>query len=262
MVFVSMAADEIFARTAQYKVKYVPSQDPRNSAERENQVPIMSVRHNEDGTTTSYTTRLRNEDGTMTSYTTRLRRRGMHHGTTCLEDALDYKTAVFPADPLPFPVTVATDCSDPEDNMAHPRNRRQPPHIINRIGTLPFESDSSEDGENNLGWDDIRFDDDDDDTPPPNYQRRTQDMTLAEAAEASQLATQEAVQAVGGKLLRPHAKFFIEKGNNRCTIKFNPPVTGRFILLKMYHPSENIDIQGVYAKGFAGPRFFPSVELR
>lgn len=87
-------------------------------------------------------------------------------------------------------------------------------------------------------------------------------MTLAEAAEASQLATQEAVRAVGGELLAPHAKFFIEKGKNRCTIKFDPPVSGRYILLKMYHPSDNIDIQGVFVKGFGGPRFFPSVDLR
>lgn len=238
MVFVSMASDEIFNRTAQYKVKYIESQEPRNSGGRDSRTPIVSVRHHGDGTTTSVPVRRR----VMQRY---------------YQDATDWKTAIFPADPLPFPVTIATDCSDPEDNMAHPGSRRP----INRIGMLPFESDSSEDGENTLGWDDIRFDDDDG-SPPPHYHRRTQDMTLAEAAEASQVATQEAVQAVGGRLLRPHAKFYIEKGKNRCTIKFDPPVTGRYILLKMYHPSENIDIQGVHAKGFAGPRFFPSVELR
>lgn len=245
LVFVAMDTDELFKRTAQYKVKYVQSPEQQSSAaEREGQ-HILSVRHNEDGTTT-----------------TRLHRRIFH---ARLDDAMEYKTAVFPAEPLPFPVTIATDCSEPEDNTTHSRHRRQPP---NRIGTLPFESDGSEDDENILGsWDDMRLDDEEEDTPPPPppppvYQRRAQDMTLAEAAEASQLATQEAVQAVGGKLLRPHAKFFIEKSKNRCTIKFDPPVSGRYILLKMYHPSENIDIQGVYAKGFAGPRYFPSLEMR
>lgn len=236
----SMASDEIFARTAQYKVKYVPTQEPRSAAGRENRTPIVSVRHNVDGTTTAFP----------------VRRRALQHSSQRLEDATDYKTAIFPADPLPFPVTIDTDCSEPEENLERLGTRRP----INRIGQLPFESDSSEDGED-LGWDHIQFDDDED-SPPPIYQRRTQEMTLAEAAEASQLATQEAVQAVGGKLLRPHAKFFIERGKNRCTIRFDPPVTGRFILLKMYHPSENIDIQGVHAKGFAGPRYFPSVELR
>ena len=42
-------------------------------------------------------------------------------------------------------------------------------------------------------------------------------------------------------------------------------MSGRFILLKMWssqHDSSgNIDIQSVIARGFAGPRYFPSVEL-
>lgn len=96
--------------------------------------------------------------------------------------------------------------------------------------------------------------------------RRGESATLAEAAEASQLATQEAVRAVGGGLMAPHARFFIEKDKDRCIIRFDPPVSGRFILLKMWNPhhdpSRNIDIQGVIAKGFAGPRYFPSVDLR
>lgn len=242
MVFVSMESDDILTRTAQYQIQFVSN---HQISERENHVPIVSVRHYDDGTTTSHA---------------RLRRNRIYN--TCL-DTIEYKTAVFPVDPLPFPVTIATDCSDTEDSTHHPRIRRQPHDMI---GVLPFETESSEDGENVMGsWENHRYDDDDDDdddTPPPNYQRRVQDMTLAEAAEASQLATQEAVQAVGGELLAPHAKFFIERGKNRCTIKFDPPVAGRYILLKMYHPSENIDIQGVYVKGFAGPRFFPCVELR
>lgn len=244
MVFVSMASDDIFHRTVQYKVKYIQSQD-FFAAERENRIPIVSVRHHEDGTTRS---RLSRGPRTQTSNVRN-------------EDPIRYKEAVFPVEPLPFPVTIATDCSEPDDHIpSFARSRR--PALPDRFG----ESDSSDDGENPLGmYDDLGFEDDEDgEFTRPSYsrQRRTHDMTLAEAAEASQVATQEAVQAVGGKLLQPHAKFFIEKGKNRCTIKFDPPVTGRFILLKMYHPSENIDIQGVYAKGYAGPRYFPSVDLR
>lgn len=237
MIFVSMESDDIFTRTSQYQVQFVPN---NHILKREDRTPILSIRHNDDGTTTRYA---------------RLRRDRIYN-TSCL-DAMEYKTAVFPVEPLQFPYTIATDRSDTEDSTHHPRIQ-QPP---NRIGALAFEGDSSEDGENALGsW---RYHHVDDyGTPPPNHHRRVEDMTLAEAAEASQLATQEAVQAVGGTLLAPHAKFFIERGKNRCTIKFDPPVTGRYILLKMYHPTDNIDIQGVYAKGFAGPRFFPSVELR
>lgn len=237
MIFVSMESDEIFTRTSQYQVQFVPND---RILKREDRTPIVSIRHNDDGTTTRY------------AYL----RRNRIYNTSCL-DAVECKTAVFPVEPLQFPYTIATDCIDTEDSTHHPRIQ-QPP---NRIGALAFEGDSSEDGENALGsW---RYHHVDDyNTPPPENHRRVEDMTLAEAAEASQLATQEAVQAVGGTLLAPHAKFFIERGKNRCTIKFNPPVTGRYILLKMYHPTDNIDIQGVYAKGFAGPRFFPSVELR
>jgi hypothetical protein len=89
---------------------------------------------------------------------------------------------------------------------------------------------------------------------------------LAEAAEASQFATQEPVRAVGGELMAPHARFFIERDKSKCTVKFDPPVSGRFILLKMWSPhhsaSSNIDIQSVVAKGYAGPRFFPAVQMR
>ncbi len=66
--------------------------------------------------------------------------------------------------------------------------------------------------------------------------------------------------------MAPHAKFSIDNdvGKNVCTIRFEPPVSGTFVLLKMWNPhhdpSKNIDIQSVVVKGFAGPRFFPSVQ--
>ena len=95
---------------------------------------------------------------------------------------------------------------------------------------------------------------------------RGDSISLSEAAEASQLATQEAVRAVGGELMVPCARFNIEKGTTKCIIRFDPPVSGRYLLLKMWNPhlepTGNIDIQGVVAKGFAGPRYVPAVELR
>ncbi|KAK3179389.1 hypothetical protein K4F52_009134 [Lecanicillium sp. MT-2017a] len=91
-------------------------------------------------------------------------------------------------------------------------------------------------------------------------------ISLAEAWDAHASATQDAIRAVGGgSMLAPHARFFIEKKKSKCTIRFDPPVSGRFILLKMWSsqhdPGSNIDIQSVMARGFAGPRYFPSVEL-
>lgn len=222
MVFVSMACDEVLNRTAQYQVQYVPRDDTNTPAER---APVTSVRHNYDGTVVSIS---------------RSRQRRINLNAR-LEEALEHKAAVFPVEPLPFPVTIATDCSDTEESPVPRLLRRQAPPP-NRIGPLPFESDDSEDGENGFApWnDDLGLNDEDSSpppAPPPPVDRDAQDMTLAEAAEASQLATQEAVRAVGGELLAPHAKFYIEKDKNRCTIKFDPPISGRYILLKMYHPT-------------------------
>lgn len=73
-------------------------------------------------------------------------------------------------------------------------------------------------------------------------------------------------QAQAGDLMAPRAKFFIEQGKNKCTIRFDPPVSGRFVLLKTWSPRHrpcgNIDIQSVTVKGFAGPRFFPAQKSR
>ncbi|KAI4247051.1 MAG: hypothetical protein L6R40_001716 [Gallowayella cf. fulva] len=65
-------------------------------------------------------------------------------------------------------------------------------------------------------------------------------------------------------VLVPHAIVFIEKEKSMVSIKFDPPVSGRYILLKLWSPrkDQNIDIQSIIAYGFAGPRFFPAVEFR
>lgn len=155
---------------------------------------------------------------------------------------------------------ITTECSDDEEDLTNPghsafsrRPGRPPPY---RIGSLPFETPDS-DSETNPN--EISL-------PDPHHSS-TSSSSLLEAWEAHDRATQEAVRAVGGgQLLVPHARFFIEKQKSKCTIRFDPPVSGRFILLKMWsshhEPGGNIDIQTVIARGFAGPRYFPSVELR
>lgn len=39
--------------------------------------------------------------------------------------------------------------------------------------------------------------------------------------------------------------------------------SGKYILLKLWSPAkdQNIDIQSIVAHGFAGPRFFPAVQM-
>ncbi|KAJ5736529.1 uncharacterized protein N7483_001654 [Penicillium malachiteum] len=64
--------------------------------------------------------------------------------------------------------------------------------------------------------------------------------------------------------LKPYARFFIEREKSMVTIKFDPPPSGRFILIKLWNPrpDHNLDIQTIIAHGYAGPRFFPSSGFR
>jgi len=207
----------------------------------------MSVRHNGDGSLTTAQARAR-----------RIYEIGLQ------DEDCDYRTAQIPSDfttnAPPFQVTTEfSDSEGDEDGTVPSRRRNEIRSEVRRISGLRFESPDSS-GED---WDssDLLH------TERRLRRRETaSNITLTEAAEASQVATQEAVRAVGGELMAPHARFFIERDKSRCTVRFDPPVSGRFILLKMWSPhhspSGNIDIQSVVAKGYAGPRYFPAVTLR
>ncbi|PBP26581.1 regulator of chromosome condensation (RCC1)-like protein [Diplocarpon rosae] len=253
MVFISMTSDDLLTRTAQYQIQYSPAKPRRSGSQRSNVLPqIVSVRHNDDGTMTTAQARAR-----------RLYNIGLE------DEDCDYRTAQIPSEftenAPPFQVT--TECSDTEDDETPAQSSRH--RTLHRVmGTIRFDdSDSSENDETETPgpWLDnyiVGLD------RSPRLRRRetASNITLAEAAEASQIATQEAVRAVGGELMAPHARFFIERDKSKCTVKFDPPVSGRFILLKMWSPhhssSSNIDIQSVVAKGFAGPRFFPAITMQ
>ncbi|KAF2652346.1 hypothetical protein K491DRAFT_695666 [Lophiostoma macrostomum CBS 122681] len=66
----------------------------------------------------------------------------------------------------------------------------------------------------------------------------------------------------GDGLIAPHANFFIAKHKNKITIKFHPAVSGKFVLLKLWSPTHdgNIDIESVQFHGYSGPRYFPAVQ--
>ncbi|KAF9694866.1 hypothetical protein EKO04_007032 [Ascochyta lentis] len=67
-----------------------------------------------------------------------------------------------------------------------------------------------------------------------------------------------------GNVLAPHARFFIKKNKNKITIKFEPAISGRNILLKLWSPKDsedgNIDIESVQFYGYSGPRFFQATQ--
>lgn len=256
----TMRQDEVLKRTAQYQIQYAPtareapwnSSDDRVLPERDIR-QILSIRHHVDGSTST--------------------RAGRSYFARAEED--EYRIAQMPrefATNVPN-IGVTTECSaeHAEDGMD---GRRLPRRTPNRIGSLPFENAESDDDDddeynnnnnNNNNTNDFDFEQFLSMSGRPSHTDPSS-MTLNEAWEASANATQEAVRAVGGELLAPHARFFIEKKNSTCTIRFDPPVSGRFILLKMWNshhdPKSNIDIQSVIARGYAGPRYFPSVDLR
>lgn len=246
-MFVSMTSDEILTRTAQYQIQYTPARGLSRRVEREPHGvrPVLSIRHHEDG-------------ALMTRAQVRARR--LYNIGVDDEDG-DHTVAMIPSQfarsPPPFRVT--TECSDDEADGAMSRGDWRAP---NRIGGLPFESDSSDDGAN---LDDFGLGAAD---PRPRRRRRRSGLTLADITgvpEAALVAPPEATGEVG-ELLPAHARFSIERNKSKCTIRFDPPVSGRFILLKMWNPHRdptgNIDIQAIIVKGFAGPRYFPSVDMR
>lgn len=267
MVFIAMNQDDILSRTAQYQIQYVPSSHnrisfddniSRHSMERDHTPRhIVSIHHRDDGSTHVRRSAIRRPSYSRNDYS----------------DDEDHRTPEMPQE---FATNqpdfrITTECTSDEEDYSMPHPLRRAP---NRIGSLPFETETSDS-------EDAPFTDDFTESfhrqihPPagsgsstshPSHSRNDRlSVSLAEAWDAHASATQEAVRAVGGELLVPHARFFIEKKKSKCTIRFDPPVSGRFILLKMWSShhdvSSNIDIQSVMARGYAGPRYFPSVEL-
>ncbi|KAL6889830.1 hypothetical protein HDV57DRAFT_344600 [Trichoderma longibrachiatum] len=264
MIFVTMHQDDMLSRTAQYQIQYAPSSRQRSrNADGDNALVlereprhIVSIQHHVDGTTSTRT------------------RRSYVYRPDDDESRLPEMPEEFNRETSDFRVT--TECSDEEDDDDDGYGGSRFHHTPNRIGSLPFENVDSDADDIVMPFspqdtsDDLLLhhsrrhniihrqrDEDDEHTPS---------FSLSEAMDAHANATQEAVRAVGGRLLAPHARFYIEKKKSKCTIKFDPPVSGRFILLKMWSSSHdsgsNIDVQSVITRGFAGPRYFPSVELR
>lgn len=58
------------------------------------------------------------------------------------------------------------------------------------------------------------------------------------------------------------ARFRIRSDKHKVAIKFEPAISGRFILLKLWANKSNVDVQSIIAKGFGGCRYFPAVQAR
>ncbi|KAI9661665.1 MAG: hypothetical protein M1821_008903 [Bathelium mastoideum] len=95
-----------------------------------------------------------------------------------------------------------------------------------------------------------------------------EDAIMAQARRAGGLDGRASSRApstfVRGELLVPDARFRMKDRSNQRMIKFEPPVSGKYILIKLWNPgaSGNIDIQSITTYGYSGPRFAPAMKSR
>ncbi|KAK5716840.1 hypothetical protein LTR17_016291 [Elasticomyces elasticus] len=82
---------------------------------------------------------------------------------------------------------------------------------------------------------------------------------LATQARTELLKKDEEAKKVDGVTT---AKFRIRKGKHKVSLCFDPPISGRFVLLMLNGGAGklNVDVQSVILKGYGGGRFFPARE--
>lgn len=82
-----------------------------------------------------------------------------------------------------------------------------------------------------------------------------------DASDQSQMQRTKMPQPAANDPNVQAARFSIKRGKSRVTIQFDPPVSARYMLLKLWAGKRNVDVQSVVVKGYAGPRFFPAMQL-
>ncbi|KAF6241619.1 hypothetical protein HO173_000330 [Letharia columbiana] len=268
MVFVSMLASDLLTRTAQYQMR-----DPSPLQESEDLEPLFS----DDANESRPPSRRRDSSAQRTVpppisnlaarsnryYHTRgFRTSGQPFPAIDLRhDSTPPSQTFLPPEPADFAVT--TSCNDPSSDEEEPSSAATLADRLRRDHLpSPFELSSEEDTEDGL----------------ERGMRRARVLGVSSShtyyrrnsrrAEPSKIEIVGAADVSGDgteneKVLAPHARFFIERTRSVVSVKFDPPVSGKFILLKLWSPSkeQNIDIQSIVAYGFAGPRFFPAAQM-
>lgn len=64
-------------------------------------------------------------------------------------------------------------------------------------------------------------------------------------------------------LLAPIASFSMRNNDKKKVIKFKPPLSAKFVLIKLWNQRKNgnIDVQSIVAHGFAGTQFVPAFQM-
>ena len=101
-------------------------------------------------------------------------------------------------------------------------------------------------------------------TPPHTYRRLSTGATLDPRRTLPSPPTRDEQASGLSSITRAH--FRINESKHKVAIKFSTPVSGRFVLLKLWADpgcgKGNVDVQSVILKGYGGGRSFPSLQYR
>ncbi|KAJ9482799.1 hypothetical protein VN97_g10618 [Penicillium thymicola] len=238
MVFVAMTSDELLARTAQYQIQY-SSGRYRRSGRRSGMQPSQEY-------LTGFRPPLQNLERTVL----------MSPHSAAVPHTAEDPQAQF---------RITTEYDENNEDSGDDEDWRSA--LLERTQANQMEDPLSDTDESPS----------DEEDPPSRNQRRRQveserPSALSRVSEQRPRHTPSLVHPnpltepthPTAEVLKPHARFFIEREKSMVTIKFDPPPSGRFILIKLWSPRAhgNIDIESIIAHGYAGPRFFPSITAR
>lgn len=269
MIFVSMTSDELLARTAQYQIQYSPARRRPSRSRRNGTQPSQEYPNSSRSPLQS------------------LERTVLADPDLYSDSEVDSTTLGLPSrrdSTSEFRVTTEYDDKsedggdeDEESDGEYPSGSEMQRMSIDQMEDFlcPEDEDSESDDDDSNEMNAFhrgRFEmrrrmraarrQDSDD----NLRRRRMVPSLIEPvgppARGNSYYSGAGSQAP--EVMKPHARFFIERDKSMVSIKFDPPPSGRFILIKLWSPYSggNIDIQSIVAHGYAGPRFFPAGEFR
>ncbi|KAJ5927937.1 hypothetical protein N7466_006893 [Penicillium verhagenii] len=282
MVFVSMTSDELLARTARYQIQY--SEPPQRRSHRRFILP------SEEYLSGNYRSRTApgrldrtvlidpdsNQLGSSQSGSTNVDPQTEFRITTEYSDTVDEDTSVEREDE-DFDTSANTDierANDPEDVLFsdtddnspsdddeddHPMSQRR--LDIQRLNDTPQSRRDRQRFENQHSENQRRLWASRQNSDQPHRRRHV--PSLVDPIRRPPISS-PVMPGTSEEVLKPYARFFIRRENSVVSIKFDPPPSGRFILIKLWSTStgSNIDIQSIISHGYAGPRFFPSGGLR
>ncbi|OJJ48827.1 hypothetical protein ASPZODRAFT_90735 [Penicilliopsis zonata CBS 506.65] len=271
MIFVSMSSDELLARTAQYQIQYSATARSRRRNRRTNISPSQEYM-------SGFRPPLQSLERTI------LAGPGLHSDSENDSPAVSgLHTSDTSGQIADFQVTTEYDNHSDAGENDTLEDAEDDNHSIAQLDRIQLEQ-----LEDDLlcPESDESTSEDDEARAERNHQRFTLGRRLIAAGHLDSLididpiprrrqipSLIEPLSSVGQpvemsmdstEVLKPHARFFIKREKSMVSIKFDPPPSGRFILIKLWSPHSggNIDIQSIIAHGFAGPRFFPATSVR